>query len=111
MKPNLIRNSEVGARRYDKHRFSEESKGMKAARLLTVVVLLGVAAAQENAPAPASPIQTTQTQPPQTQVPATPATPSAATPGAAPLRVMTGKSLLIKTQEKLKRVSVTDPTV
>ena len=32
-------------------------------------------------------------------------------PGAAPLRVMVGKSLLINTTERLKRVSVTDPTV
>ncbi|MGB8008282.1 MAG: pilus assembly protein N-terminal domain-containing protein, partial [Terriglobales bacterium] len=31
--------------------------------------------------------------------------------GAAPLRVMVGKSLLIITTERLKRVSVTDPTV
>jgi pilus assembly protein CpaC len=33
------------------------------------------------------------------------------TPGAAPLRVMVGKSLLINTTERLKRVSVTDPFV
>jgi pilus assembly protein CpaC len=33
------------------------------------------------------------------------------TPGAAPLRVMVGKSLLINTTERLKRVSVTDPAV
>jgi pilus assembly protein CpaC len=32
-------------------------------------------------------------------------------PGAAPLRVMVGKSLLINTTERLKRVSVTDPGV
>src|SRR5262244_1931291 len=32
-------------------------------------------------------------------------------PGAAPLRVMVGKSLLINTTERLKRVSVTDPSV
>jgi pilus assembly protein CpaC len=32
-------------------------------------------------------------------------------PSAAPLRVMVGKSLLINTTERLKRVSVTDPTV
>jgi pilus assembly protein CpaC len=32
-------------------------------------------------------------------------------PGAAPLRVMVGKSLLINTTERLKRISVTDPTV
>jgi pilus assembly protein CpaC len=31
--------------------------------------------------------------------------------GAAPLRVMVGKSLLITTSERLKRVSVTDPAV
>jgi len=36
--------------------------------------------------------------------------PSEAT-GAAPLRVMVGKSLLINTSERLKRVSVTDPAV
>src|SRR5438874_283239 len=31
--------------------------------------------------------------------------------GSAPLRVMVGKSLLINTTERLKRISVTDPTV
>ena len=31
--------------------------------------------------------------------------------GAAPLRVMVGKSLLINTSERLKRVSITDPNV
>ncbi len=31
--------------------------------------------------------------------------------GSAPLRVMVGKSLLINTTERIKRVSVTDPTV
>ena len=35
----------------------------------------------------------------------------AASNGAAPLRVMVGKSLLINTTERLKRISVTDPTV
>lgn len=46
---------------------------------------------------------------PQTTVPA----PSSAADnsGAAPLRVMVGKSLLINTTERLKRVSVTDPAV
>jgi len=55
------------------------------------------ASSQENAPAPPTPAN------------AAPVSPE--TPGAAPLRVMTGKSLLIKTTERLKRVSVTDPTV
>src|SRR5271170_4099920 len=31
--------------------------------------------------------------------------------GSAPLRVMVDKSLLINTTERLKRISVTDPTV
>lgn len=52
------------------------------------------ASSQENAPAPAQ----TSTAAPEI-------------PGAAPLRVMVGKSLLINTTERLKRVSVTDPTV
>jgi pilus assembly protein CpaC len=43
---------------------------------------------------------------------ATAQTPSEAeSHGAAPLRVMVGKSLLINTTERLKRVSVTDPSV
>src|SRR6185437_7130347 len=42
-----------------------------------------------------------------------PAAASAQAPegGPAPLRVMVGKSLLINTTERLKRVSVTDPNV
>ena len=35
----------------------------------------------------------------------------ASTQGSAPLRVMVGKSLLINTTERLKRISVTDPAV
>jgi pilus assembly protein CpaC len=53
-----------------------------------------------QSPENASPAQTSSTSPAQ-----------AVTPGAAPLRVMVGKSLLINTTERLKRVSVTDPTV
>jgi pilus assembly protein CpaC len=55
------------------------------------------AASQENTPAP--------------QAPATAAPAPSETPGAAPLRVMVGKSLLINTTGRLRRVSVTDPTV
>ena len=55
-----------------------------------------IASAQENPPAP--PSATTTTSAPETS-------------GAAPLRVMVGKSLLINTTERLKRVSVTDPSV
>ena len=56
------------------------------------------ATAPQDAPAPAA-NQTTL--PPQ----------SAQPQGAAPLRVMVDKSLLINTTERLKRISVTDPSV
>src|SRR5947209_10565377 len=56
-------------------------------------------APQPQTTAPAT-TQTT-TIPPQSQQPQ----------GAAPLRVMVGKSLLINTTERLKRISVTDPAV
>jgi pilus assembly protein CpaC len=50
--------------------------------------------------------------PPPVEHPAEASLPSRTeTTGAAPLRVMVGKSLLINTSERLKRVSVTDPAV
>ena len=57
------------------------------------------AGVQEQTQAPST-TQTT-TLPPQSQQPQ----------GSAPLRVMVGKSLLINTTERLKRVSVTDPSI
>ena len=36
---------------------------------------------------------------------------SPATQGSAPLRVMVGKSLLINTTERLRRISITDPAI
>jgi pilus assembly protein CpaC len=45
------------------------------------------------------------------QHPASASLPPGESSGAAPLRVMVGKSLLINTSERLKRVSVTDPAV
>ena len=57
------------------------------------------ASSQEQATPPAAPSSTTTN------------TASGESAGAAPLRVMVGKSLLINTTERLKRVSVTDPTV
>ncbi|HXY77559.1 MAG TPA: type II and III secretion system protein family protein [Candidatus Acidoferrales bacterium] len=71
--------------------------------------------ANHDSPDPDSPNHDSPNQenPPAAQS-STPATSTAAqsvTAGAAPLRVMVGKSLLINTTERLKRVSVTDPTV
>jgi pilus assembly protein CpaC len=58
------------------------------------------AAGQSDNPAPPTGTQTT-TLPAQT----------GQSQGSAPLRVMVGKSLLINTTERLKRVAVTDPTI
>lgn len=53
-----------------------------------------------------------QTAPPAGQGPSASAqAPSSEATGAAPLRVMVGKSILINTTERIKRVSVTDPGV
>ena len=92
----------------------------------------GAAAAQQvtpptpNPPAAATPEQQAPAAQPATPAPeqqAPPAQPAAAAPsgpsaaaqapegGPAPLRVMVGKSLLINTTERLRRVSVTDPGV
>jgi len=75
---------------------------MKVLTLIAAALLLFVVSAFAQTAAPQNP-------------PAAPPTPGAAAtqevPSAAPLRVMVGKSLLINTTERLKRVSVTDPTV
>src|SRR5215469_14289541 len=57
------------------------------------------AGAQAQSPPPSG--TPTTTLPPQNQ----------AAQGSAPLRVMVGKSLLINTTERLKRISVTDPAI
>jgi pilus assembly protein CpaC len=84
--------------------------------LATALLLssMGWANAREQDPAAQPPAQ----QQPDQQAPAQVEHPSQASlpgpneaTGAAPLRVMVGKSLLINTSERLKRVSVTDPGV
>jgi Flp pilus assembly secretin CpaC len=73
-------------------------------------------AAPQGAPSQAAPPVAPSQTAPSEQAPQGPAA-TAQTPseseshGAAPLRVMVGKSLLINTTERLKRVSVTDPGV
>ena len=106
---------------------------MKVLTLVAAVVLLGAAtmfttralartvAPGGNSPAPpaaaspSSPNHDSQNQdnPPaaQSATTATSASGQGVAAGAAPLRVMVGKSLLINTTERLKRVSVTDPSV
>src|ERR1700737_4520652 len=78
--------------------------GMLAAFLLLTGSVGAMAPGQPAAePAPAP----TQTPGPE----ASSSAPEAAAQGAAPLRVMVGKSLLINTTERLRRVSVTDDAV
>jgi pilus assembly protein CpaC len=99
---------------------------MKVIQFVAAAMLLGATATPMFAPAtvlaggaPAANQQETPgslppgTPPPNPAAGQESATPpvSNVTPGAAPLRVMVGKSLLINTTERLKRISVTDPTV
>ena len=82
---------------------------------LALLLFAGICAGQQPAPAtPASSRSDSQQQVPATQS-QTPAAAQSVAPaeeeGPAPLRVMVGKSLLINTTDKLKRVSVTDPEI
>ena len=77
---------------------------------LAVVLCAGPTGWTELLQQEAAPAATQQTQP-AAEHPASAQIPTTATSGAAPLRVMVGKSLLINTSERLKRVSVTDPSV
>jgi len=77
--------------------FDDNSKGAPAT------------ASSQNQDTPATPPPNPAAAQPSTA--ATSSYPQSVTAGAAPLRVMVGKSLLINTTERLKRVSVTDPAV
>src|SRR5882762_114037 len=109
---------------------SQRSKFMKVLTLVAAVLVLGATTtgARTKTPdgnppgAPAAASGSSQTAPsqnqdnppaaqPTTTTTTTPAPGQTVTAGAAPLRVMVGKSLLINTTERLKRISVTDPTV
>jgi pilus assembly protein CpaC len=73
--------------------------------VMCVVLLPALGAAQQTTPT--SPVQT-QAAPPAVQQQELPPPTQA---GPAPLRVMVGKSILINTADRLKRVSVTNPGV
>lgn len=90
---------------------------MKFIVLVTAAVVLVASplfarTAAVDGPAPAATTSSSQ-ETPQTTLPppSTETQNTSVAPGAAPLRVMVGKSLLINTTERLKRVSVTDPSV
>jgi pilus assembly protein CpaC len=73
-----------------------------------VLVLLALAPAWAEMQQQSDPSTQPQNTAPPTQ---TTTLPNSQSQGAAPLRVMVGKSLLINTTERLKRISVTDPSV
>src|SRR5512142_1713426 len=74
--------------------------------IIAIPLLLGATAAAQQQPAQQQPAQQQQAPPPapaqQTSLPVN---------STVPLRVMVGKSLLVNTTERLRRVSVTDPAV
>ena len=109
---------------------TKANHGLGTASAIFLLLLVAASAtsaySQEQPAAPAEPPAAAQAQPAQPSGPATaapeqgvapsPVTASAAPQaegqGSAPLRVMVGKSLLINTPNaRLKRVSVTDPSV
>ncbi len=75
--------------------------------LLPVMARSEALSGQDATPAGAPPQEQAPTGTQTTTLPAQSAQPQ----GSAPLRVMVDKSLLINTTERLKRISVTDPTV
>jgi pilus assembly protein CpaC len=66
---------------------------------------------QSSTPSQAPASQAAPPQAPEQGPEATAQAPAAADQGSAPLRVMVGKSILINTTERIKRVSVTDDSV
>ena len=89
---------------------------MKSLNLVAVALLLGATTMLAGATVSNGNSQDTPATPPpnpaaEQPTTAPPAAGQSVTAGAAPLRVMVGKSLLINTTERLKRVSVTDPSV
>jgi pilus assembly protein CpaC len=94
----------IRSRMWEKH---EVNLSPVVRRTLSVALLLTlslVAVAQETPAAQPAPAQAPGPE-------ASSSAPEAAAQGSAPLRVMVGKSLLINTTERLRRVSVTDDVV
>jgi pilus assembly protein CpaC len=79
-------------------------------RASLLAVALSVPASAASLQQPDTPAQSPSQAPSNTQTTTLPAQ-SQQPQGSAPLRVMVGKSLLINTTERLKRVSVTDPAI
>ena len=94
------------------HRERNLKMRVRASRLgaLLLVCVLSIPASSTIVQQADTPAQTPNQAPTSTQTTTLPAQ-SQQPQGSAPLRVMVGKSLLINTTERLKRVSVTDPAI
>lgn len=100
----------ICSRRWEKHSVNPSPR-LRGALSVLLLLTASIAVSQQ---APATPAATEPTQAPAAPAPGPEASsqaPQAAAQGAAPLRVMVGKSLLINTTERLKRVSVTDDAI
>jgi pilus assembly protein CpaC len=85
---------------------------LEVAATVCLMSILGWTLMLQQNPTPPAPPPAQEQQAPPEEHPSTASLPPATEPaGTAPLRVMVGKSLLINTSERLKRVSVTDPNV
>ena len=94
----------ICSRMWEKHEMNL-SPAVRGALSVLLLLTASVVAVTQDQPS---------TQPVPAQAPgpeASSSAPEAAAQGAAPLRVMVGKSLLINTTERLRRVSVTDDAV
>lgn len=93
-----------------KHREMPAVSLFRRCSILVLLVVPVVVASQDQAVPATAPTQPTAQQPADKGPQASAQAPSEAE-GGAPLRVMVGKSILINTTERIRRVSVTDPGV
>jgi pilus assembly protein CpaC len=98
----------ISSRVRDAKRVEAHKRLRRSGSTLGVLLFAGIAAISQQQPN-TSPMnaQPASNQGPTTSTPV----PAPEVTGAAPLRVMVGKSILINTTERIKRVSVTDPGV
>jgi pilus assembly protein CpaC len=94
----------IRSRMGEKHEVNSSPVVRRALFVALLLTLSMVAVAQEPPSAQPAPAQAPGPE-------ASSSAPEAAAQGSAPLRVMVGKSLLINTTERLRRVSVTDDVV
>jgi pilus assembly protein CpaC len=94
----------IRSRMWEKHKVNLSPVVRRALFVALLLTLSMGAGAQETPSAQPAPAQAPGPE-------ASSSAPEAAAQGSAPLRVMVGKSLLINTTERLRRVSVTDDVV